>query len=281
MRSRTRFFAATLMVSSLAMGAVACGSKSDDKASSGGTTTPVSTDGSKLAALKGKTIGVQSNTTGETYANEHKPEGATIKSFDDAPGLFSALNSNAIDAILQDYPINAYRTTQDSNVEVVETYKTNEQYGFMLKKGSPLKAELDKALKEVRDNGDYQKLYDKYFPADGKAGPGIAASDVKGSKTITVCSDIPYPPMEMEGDGPRGLPYTGFDIELFDDMAAHMDAKLDITAVVFDGIINDVNTGKCDVAASSVTITAEREKQVDFSDPYFDADQSLLVKKSN
>lgn len=278
MRTRSKILAATLMATSLAFSTIAC-SSSDDKAEAPADTAGISTDGSQLAALTGKTIGVQSGTTGEEYANEHKPEGATVKSFDDTVGLFAALNSGDIDAILQDFPVNAYRTIKDKKVKVVETYKTNEQYGFMLKKGSPLKAELDKALNEVRTNGDYQKIYDKYFPKDGNPGPGAAASDVKGDRTITVCSDIPYPPMEMEGDGPRGLPYTGFDVDLLDAMAAQMNAKLDIKAVVFDGIINDVNNGVCDVAASSITITAERQKSVDFTEPYFDADQSLLIKK--
>ncbi|MBK6857426.1 MAG: transporter substrate-binding domain-containing protein [Microthrixaceae bacterium] len=82
----------------------------------------------------------------------------------------------------------------------------------------------------------------------------------------------------MEGEGPRGLQYTGFDIDLVDAMAVTMDAKLEVLDVVFDGILGNLAAGTCDLVASSVTINDERKAEVDFTDPYFKADQSLLVK---
>lgn len=95
--------------------------------------------------------------------------------------------------------------------------------------------------------------------------------------TWKVCSDIPYEPFEFEGEGPRGLAYTGFDIELLDAIAEDQNATLDITDSDFDTIFASVNAGKCDIVASAVTITEERQENSLFSDPYFDADQSLLV----
>jgi ABC-type amino acid transport substrate-binding protein len=265
--TKTRTFAATLLAASLAFGTVACSKDDGEKVM-------------KLSDLEGETIGVQSGTTGETYANENKPEGAEVKSFEDTTALFAALESGDIKGIIQDLPVNAGRATEVDNVEVVETYKTDEQYGFAVKKGSDLKGELDTALATVRDDGTYDALYQKYFPTGGEeAGDGPAPSSVKGSRTIKVCSDIPYAPMEMEGEGPRGLEYTGFDIDLLDAMAAAMDAKLEVKDVSFEGILANLASGNCDVVASSVTITDERKQEVDFTEPYFDADQSLLVKK--
>ena len=264
-RTTHRFAAATLAVAMI-FGSVGCSNDKKESIKS-------------LADLEGKTIGVQAETTGKTYANENKPKGATIKTFEDTTGLFGALESGDIDAILQDLPVNAGRVAEDSSVAVVETFKTDEQYGFAVKKDSAMKAELDAALKTVRGDGTYDELYEKYFPVNGaKAGPGPKASTVKGTKTLKVCSDVPYAPMEMEGKGPRGLQYTGFDIDLMDAMAATMDAKLSVLDVGFDGILGNLTSGKCDVVASSVTITEERAKEVDFTEPYFDANQSLLVK---
>ncbi|MFN8018809.1 MAG: basic amino acid ABC transporter substrate-binding protein [Acidimicrobiales bacterium] len=118
--------------------------------------------------------------------------------------------------------------------------------------------------------------------ACGSSGGSDTASSGSGdttpkAATWKVCSDIPYEPFEMEGKGPRGLQYTGFDIELLDSIAKSQDATLDITDSDFDTIFAAVNAGKCDIIASAVTITPEREKNSLFSDPYFDADQSLLV----
>ncbi|MBX3284806.1 MAG: transporter substrate-binding domain-containing protein [Actinobacteria bacterium] len=281
MRNALRPILAAGLAASLLFGTAACGSDSDSAGSDGGsdTTDAPSTAIKTLDDLAGKTIGVQTGTTGETYANDNKPEGAEIKSFSDTDGLFGALESGDIDAILQDLPVNAGRVAEDDSVAVVETYKTDEQYGFAVEKGSDSLADWDKALQEVRDEGTYDLIYAKYFPTDGEeAGPGPEASDVEGSKTFRVCSDIPYAPMEFEGEGPRGLQYTGFDIDLLDAMAATLDANLEILDVEFDGILGNLAGGTCDIVASSLTITDERKQEVDFTEPYFDADQSLLVK---
>ena len=271
---------AVVLAVALLFGVAACGS-SDSEGGSGGASQG-STSIKSLDDLAGKTIGVQAGTTGEAYAKENKPKGATIKSFEDTTGLFGALESGDIQAILQDLPVNAGRVAETGGVAVVETFKTNEQYGFAVRKdNTELKDQLDKALKEVRDDGTYDALYEKYFPKDGaEPGPGPKASDVKGTKTIKVCSDVPYAPMEMEGEGPRGLAYTGFDIELLDAMAAKLDSKIEVLDVGFDGILGNLTAQTCDVVGSSLTINAERKKEVLFTEPYFDADQSLLVKTS-
>ena len=275
------------LAAALTFSIAACGSDDDDatngngSGNGNGTQPSGEADGgvATLADLAGERIGVQSSTTGEDYARENAPEGAEIVSFEDTVGLFGAMESGDIKAILQDFPVNAYRTIEDDSVHVVETYPTDEQYGFAVAKDSDLREELNTALAEVRANGVYDALFEKYFPEDGDAGPGPEESDVSGSRTITVCSDIPYPPMEMEGPGPRGLSYTGFDIELLDHIVAALDADLEVMAVPWDGILGNLASGNCDVVASSVTITEERALEVDFTDAYFDAHQSLLVKK--
>lgn len=280
MRSTRHPVLATALAATLLFSAAACSSDSEGASESEGGGGEAGTAVSSLEDLAGMRIGVQSSTTGQTYAQENAPEGAEVVEFSDTDGLFGALESGDIDAILQDLPVNAGRVAEDDSVAVVETFPTDEQYGFAVEKGSELKGELDGALAAVRDDGTYDALYDKYFPQDGaEAGPGPDASDVEGADTLTVCSDIPYAPMEFEGEGPRGLPYTGFDIDLLDAMAANLDQKLEVLDVEFDGILGNLTAGTCDVVGSSVTITDERSEEVDFTEPYFDADQSLLVKK--
>ena len=55
---------------------------------------------------------MQSGTTGAAYAEDNKPEGATIKEFQTGDEMFPALISGDIDAALQDFPVNAYRAAQ-------------------------------------------------------------------------------------------------------------------------------------------------------------------------
>jgi polar amino acid transport system substrate-binding protein len=95
--------------------------------------------------------------------------------------------------------------------------------------------------------------------------------------TLTVGSDIPYPPFE-QGSPPD---YTGFDIDLVDAIAKKLNLTPKIVDTSFGTIFSDEQAGKFDIVASSSTITPARSKRVAFSDPYFDADQSLMVQKGS
>lgn len=118
-----------------------------------------------IADLEGETVGVQTGTTGESYANDNAT-GATVKSFEDADGLFSALEAGEIVAILQDLPVNGFRSTKDDSVEVVETYTTGEQYGFPVAKGNTEVLEfVNTGLATLRGDGTYDELFTKYFGA--------------------------------------------------------------------------------------------------------------------
>ena len=109
--------------------------------------------------------------------------------------------------------------------------------------------------------------------ADSSSGSGDFQSELITEGTLTVGSDIPYAPFEM-GQAPD---YTGFDIELVDDIAKRLDLDVKIEDTAFDTIFTDVAQGKFDMVASAATITPEREQQVNFSDPYFESEQALLV----
>jgi len=93
--------------------------------------------------------------------------------------------------------------------------------------------------------------------------------------TLTVCSDIPYPPFEFEENGE----YTGYDMDLIREIATGMGLDTQIQDVGFDALQSGVvlASGQCDIGASAMTITEEREENIDFSEPYYDSLQSLLV----
>ena len=117
-----------------------------------------------LADLEGKNIGVQSGTTGEEYTKKNTPAGATVTALPGSADLFAALEAGSIDAIVQDYPINAYRAKQNTNVVITEKIKTNEQYGMAVKKGNTETLTLlNDGLATAKSDGTYDTLYEKYF----------------------------------------------------------------------------------------------------------------------
>jgi len=104
---------------------------------------------------------------------------------------------------------------------------------------------------------------------DGGGGAG-------GGETLTVGSDVPYPPFEEFGQSKTE--FTGFDVELVEAVAEKLDRKAEFIDTSFDTIFRDLAQGKFEMVASATTITPEREKSVDFSDPYYLAEQAILTK---
>lgn len=121
-----------------------------------------------LADLEGETLGVQADTTGQAYAVENAPEGATVSEFPDAAALFAALEAGQIVAVLQDLPVNADRVSQEDSLVIVETYPTGEEYGFAIAEDAEpaLLEAINTALANLRDDGTYDELYAEYFPTE-------------------------------------------------------------------------------------------------------------------
>ncbi|MEU1515329.1 transporter substrate-binding domain-containing protein [Streptomyces sp. NPDC005811] len=114
----------------------------------------------------------------------------------------------------------------------------------------------------------------------GSSGTKTAAGGVELVKAgqLTTCTHLPYPPFQSEIDGK----VQGFDVSLIDLVAKDLGVKQQILDTPFENFKTGafLNAGECDLAAAGMTITAERKKNVDFSDPYFDATQAVLVDKN-
>ncbi len=112
--------------------------------------------------------------------------------------------------------------------------------------------------------------------AEHGAGQHAGLTTIKEG-TLTVCSDIPYAPFEFE----EGGQLKGIDIDLVKAIAGKLDLEADFRDTDFDGIFAALAAGNCDMIASSVSITEERKKENNFSDGYFQINQSLLVRKED
>lgn len=100
------------------------------------------------------------------------------------------------------------------------------------------------------------------------------AKDLK----ITVATDATWPPMEMV-DAKKNI--VGFDIDFLKAVAKEAGFKVEFKNTAWDGIFAGIAVGKYDAIISSVTITDERKKNMDFSMPYINAGQILVVPKTS
>ncbi len=95
------------------------------------------------------------------------------------------------------------------------------------------------------------------------------------ANTIIVGTSADYPPFEnttVNGS------IVGFDIDLIKKVLQDEGYTVQVRDIAFDSLIPELQLGHINVIAAAMTINAERETQVSFSRPYYDANQSVLVQ---
>jgi polar amino acid transport system substrate-binding protein len=113
-------------------------------------------------------------------------------------------------------------------------------------------------------------------PAPAAATPAPAAAPAP--KVYTVGTDAAYAPFElMSADGK----VQGFTVDVLSAVAAKGGFEVKFVNTPWEGIFKTLDSGERDIVASSVTITDERKQTMDFSAPYFDAQQLIAVKEGS
>ncbi|MBQ0748200.1 MAG: transporter substrate-binding domain-containing protein [Marinobacter sp.] len=106
----------------------------------------------------------------------------------------------------------------------------------------------------------------------------VAASAVS-AETLRVATDPSFVPFEMLDQETGEM--IGFDMEIIAEVAQRAGFDYKLNTMDFNGIIPALQTGNVDIAIAGITITEEREKIVDFSDPYYDSGLRILVRTDN
>ena len=101
----------------------------------------------------------------------------------------------------------------------------------------------------------------------------------RGELRVGLSAD--YAPYEFEHNVNGKTKYAGIDIELAKKIAKDNNLKLKIVNMQFDSLLGAIKTGKIDLIISGMTPTPEREKEVDFSNPYMTVTQKMIIKKAN
>ncbi|WP_107771101.1 ABC transporter substrate-binding protein [Nocardioides sediminis] len=135
----------------------------------------------------------------------------------------------------------------------------------------------------LRRTGPALALATVLLAAAGCGGTSSAASTDPDPRLIsagelTVCTSLPYEPFEFERDGET----VGFEVDLAKAVAEELDVKAVFLNEDFDAVQSGelLNDDKCDLAAAGLTITGDRARVLDFSSPFFNAAQALVVSGS-
>ena len=97
-------------------------------------------------------------------------------------------------------------------------------------------------------------------------------------KELIVGMEMSFPPFEMLDSS--GQP-AGVSVEIARAMGQSLNRPVRFENIPFDGLIPSLKTGKIDLIISSLTVSEDRKKSIDFSDPYFTMGLAILVSKNS
>ena len=108
-------------------------------------------------------------------------------------------------------------------------------------------------------------------------GKGYSLEAVQKKGVLTVATSPDFPPFESL-DGDR---IVGIEVDILEKIAETLGVEIKFEQMDFDSVLPGVQAGKFDVGMSGITVTAEREKNADFTDPYFMAAQAIVVMEDS
>ena len=108
-------------------------------------------------------------------------------------------------------------------------------------------------------------------------GAGVAQAADEEAMQLRVGTESAYAPFEFTDNGTL----TGFDIDLMNAVGEAMGAEVEWVQMSFDGLIPALLTSQLDMAIASFTVTEERAKRINFSDPYYRSGVTFVIRESD
>ena len=102
----------------------------------------------------------------------------------------------------------------------------------------------------------------------------LLCGQAMAAEKFIVATDCTWPPMAMLDANKQPI---GFDVDFITAVGKAAGFEVDVRNIAWDGIFGGVATGQYDIVAAATTITEERQKQFDFSDPYYEVAQAVVL----
>ena len=162
-------------------------------------------------------------------------------------------------------------------VKVIDINLTEEEYAFGVDKQQPeLLESVNSFIAEIKEDGTFDEICNKYF-GDGTPTAVTSAAFDESKDQLVVATNAAFEPFEYT----QGEEYYGIDMEIADALAKKLGKELVIQNMDFDAVCLSVGQQKCDIAMAGLTIKEDRKEYVNFSDPYYNAAQKIIVPADN
>ena len=225
------------------------------------------------------TISVQNGTTGADYAAKvsNNPQANVITQTSYPTVVLDLLNGKADCEVVDEAVGISQVATHPDELIVLDILDDapDEYYGFIFAKdNTELQEKFNESLNKLMDNGLVQQIID-YYEENGFSSDTPSFFSYNGTLVVETSPD--FPPYEYL----YGNEYTGIDMDIMRAIGYDINYRIEFRQNVFDSITLSVQQGKCDLGASGFTISEDRLEQVDFSTPYAEIHQVLVVQEGS
>ena len=227
-----------------------------------------------LSDLEGKTIGFNVGTVDDLTVTGRIPNIHPLY-FNSVTDRLAALESGKIDATVGGEPAMRRAARQYASLAIIPEPIAYSEYGYAFKKGSPLTRQFNAVLKDLEAEGVLAAAWDKWVVSDTseKTVPAQTWPGKNGVLRYWTRSDSE--PICYIGADSEVL---GYEPDILLQIAERLDMRVEITTANFDALMPSLQTGKSNVVSGHMTMTEERKKLLDFSDPAYREPLVALVK---
>ena len=222
--------------------------------------------------LKDKRIAVQLGTVYDLYAAKTFPR-AKVMQFNTFQEVTLAVSADKADAGLSDLDI--FNEVHRANPDLVAFGKpifTSEVAAGFAKSRQELRSSFNAFLKDIRKDGAYAGMLDRWMTRRDTRMPEIPPANTNGVVVVGVSSGgFPFSAVQ------NGK-LAGFDVELAQRFAASVGKDCRLLDQDFGSLIPALVSGKIDIVLADMFVTAERQKQIDFSDPYLEQESVAFTR---
>ena len=225
----------------------------------------------RFGVLTGSTIGPD--------VQEHFPD-APLHYYNTMTDMLTALKSGRVDAVGLDEGVYRFLITDDAEIAQVGGKLSEVSMAPIFQKsekGQALCDQYNEFIRKLKADGTLDQIDAVWFGQDDSLRTVTdyeKLPDVNG--TLTMAIDSSLVPFAYMKDGK----FVGYDVDIMARFCEAYGYRMQVVGMTFDGILAAVQSGKCDFAASNITITDERAEQVLFGEPDFQSGNVVVVLKT-
>ena len=255
-----------------------------------------------ISELGGATLGAQTGTFHLEALDQ--VQGITKKDYADFTDLLNALKSGAIDGYVAEEPTALEVCGKDDTLTYLHFVNndtgftaTDEETGIAVafKTGSAMTAQVNELLAgistETRQALMAQIVAISAAPDQALGEAAVLHSDAADTSngTFRIAMECAYAPFnwtqttDANGavpiEGQNGMYANGYDVQVAKYIAAELGMELEVYSYVWDSLIPAVQSGAVDAIIAGMSPTAERAKEVDFTDCYYNSNLVVIIRK--